>query len=73
MEEAITAYLQALAGKNPSAAPIKSYDTDLVKFVQFLHETNVTTIMPADVSKLDITEYLSFLHQQGLSGVTRAR
>jgi len=73
LEEAITAYLEALAGRNRSAATIKSYGSDLVQFVNFLHETNVAIAAPKDVAKLDVSEFLSFLSQEGKSGVTRAR
>src|SRR4051794_19384739 len=73
LEEAATAFLAALAGKNRSVATIKSYGTDLVQFVRFLHETNAAVSWPDQVEKLDITEFLSFLSQEGLSGITRAR
>jgi site-specific recombinase XerD len=73
LEEAVQVYLEALAGRNRSAATIQSYGSDLVGFVRFLHETNVAVTAPGGVSKLDVSEYLSFLAQQGLSGVTRAR
>src|SRR5215212_8826607 len=73
LEEAATAFLKALAGKNRSPATITSYGRDLVQFVRFLHETNVAATTPDHVEKLDITEYLSFLSQEGLSGVTRAK
>ena len=73
LEEAATAFLEALAGKNRSASTITSYGRDLVQFVHYLHETNMAAITPADVEKLDIVEYMSFLSQEQLTGVTRAR
>src|SRR5688572_29262388 len=66
-------FLLTLEGKNRSRATIQAYRTDLNQFLNWLRETNVTIDAPADVARLDITEYLAFLSERGLSGVSRAR
>ncbi len=73
LEEAVAAFLHALAGQNRSPATIASYGGDLLQFVHFLHDTNVALTRPAQVEKLDVSDFLSFLSQAGRSGVTRAR
>ena len=49
LEEAATAFLEALAGKNRAVAPIKAYGSDLVQFIRYLHETTITATTPAEV------------------------
>jgi integrase/recombinase XerC len=73
LEEALAVYLRSLLGANKSSATIRAYQTDLAQFLAFLHETNLTARMPSDVTRADVTEYLSHLAQRNLSGVTRAR
>jgi site-specific recombinase XerD len=71
--KALVAFLDSLSGKNRSAATLRAYKADVLQFITFLTETDVTKMTPADVSKLDCLEYLSFLAKKGLTGVARAR
>ena len=73
LEKALALFLDSLSGKNRSGATIRAYQTDLLQFITFLHETNVLIAAPQDVQKIDILEYFSFLARKALSGVARAR
>jgi integrase/recombinase XerC len=73
LEKALTAFVDALLGKNRSPATIRAYTTDVRQFLTFLHENNVAITAPADVQKLDVVEYFASLARQGLTGVARAR
>ncbi len=71
--ETLSAFLDSLNGKNRSPATVLAYKTDLLQFFRFLRESNFTIERPADVSRADITDFLSHLAQRKLSGVSRAR
>ncbi|MGI8551926.1 MAG: tyrosine-type recombinase/integrase [Dehalococcoidia bacterium] len=73
LEEALDAFVRALAGQNRSELTIQAYWTDVGQFLAWLHQTNFVATMPHQVTKADLTEYLGFLGNQGRSGVTRAR
>lgn len=73
LEDALEAFLRTLDGKNRSQATIRAYQADLLQFLDFLRESNYTAEDPADVTREDVTEYLSHLANLGLSGVSRAR
>src|SRR5205823_8185506 len=73
LEKGLATFLDALSGKNRSAATIRAYQTDIQQFLYHLHETNVSIQTPADVEKVDILEYLSSLAKRELTGIARAR
>ncbi len=73
LETAVATFLRAQEGKNRRPATLVAYRTDLAQFVAWLRETNGVIDTPAEVTKLDITEYLGHLAKRQLSGVTRAR
>src|SRR5947209_9095875 len=73
LEKGLATFINALSGKNRSAATIRAYQTDLQQFLSFLHETNVSIQTPADVEKVDVVEYLSVLAKRELTGIARAR
>jgi site-specific recombinase XerD len=73
LEKGLAAFVDGLAGKNRSRATLRAYKADVLQFITFLTETDVTKMTPADVSKLDCLEYLSFLAKKGLTGVAMAR
>src|SRR5438067_12704209 len=73
LEKGLATFINALSGKNRSAATIRAYQTDIQQLLSFLHETNVSIQTPADVEKVDIVEYLSALAKRELTGVARAR
>ena len=60
-------------GKNRSHATLRAYRADILQFITFLTETDVTKMAPADVRKIDCLEYLFFLAKKGLTGIARAR
>jgi len=61
LETALAAYLRGLDGANKSPATIRAYQTDLGQFLAFLRETILTARTPSDVTRADVTEYLSHL------------
>src|ERR671939_549615 len=73
LEHALTDFLNSLTGKNRSDATIRAYHTDIHQFIMWLHENSLVIVSPAQVQRVDITEYLSFLSARHLSGVSRAR
>jgi integrase/recombinase XerC len=73
LEQAVTDFLRSLAGKNRSAATVRAYQTDIHQFITWLHENNLVVLSPTQVERADITEYLAFLAERRLSGVSRAR
>src|SRR5205823_12953484 len=73
LEKGLATFLNALSGKNRSAATIRAYQTDIQQFISFLHANNVSIQTPADVEKVDIVEYLSALAKRELTGIARAR
>src|SRR4051812_5988085 len=73
LENGLAIFLNALSGKNRSAATIRAYQTDISQFISFLHATNVSVRTPADVEKMDVVEHLSVLAKRELTGIARAR
>lgn len=67
------AFLAYLEGKNRSEATLKAYRIDLWQFFIWLQQNNLTATTPAHIERADISEYMTFLSRQGMSGVSRAR
>jgi site-specific recombinase XerD len=62
-----------LLSRDLAAATQLAYTTDVRQFLSYLEETTITADSPAKITKADITEYLSYLAEQSVSGVTRRR
>src|ERR687886_320364 len=73
LEKGLATFINALSGKNRSAATIRAYQTDIAQFIAFLHANNVSILTPADVQKLDVMEYLTHCAKRELTGIARAR
>ncbi len=73
LEKALDLFLDSLNGKNRSELTLKAYRTDVGQFISYLHENNAIINSPADATRTDINEYLTFLSQRDLTGVSRAR
>jgi site-specific recombinase XerD len=73
LEEAKSAFLRALEGKNRAASTITAYAADLAHFLSWLRRNNIMATAPHQVQRADITDYLAHLAQQSLMGVSRAR
>src|SRR5256886_9456276 len=73
LEKGLATFLNALSGKNRSAATIRAYQTDISQFIAFLHDTNVSIHTPAEVEKIDVVEYLTSCAKRELTGIARAR
>jgi site-specific recombinase XerD len=65
LEKGLATFLNALSGKNRSAATIRAYSTDIAQFISFLHANNVSIHTPVEVEKIDVMEYLSSLAKRG--------
>jgi integrase/recombinase XerC len=72
LEQGAQAFLRALSGQNKSPATIRAYGDDVGQFITWLH-ANTVVVRPADIARVDITEYLGHLARRGLSGISRAR
>jgi site-specific recombinase XerD len=72
-EQHLADFVRELQGKNSSPLTITAYTTDIRQFLTYAGENNLTVQSPTDITKQDITDFLSSLSQQGRSGVTRAR
>jgi site-specific recombinase XerD len=66
-------YLQSLVGRNLSKHTTIAYQTDLVQFLSWLTENDVTVISPGKITRIHILDYLAYMAGIGRSGVTRAR
>jgi hypothetical protein len=56
LEKGLATFLNALTGKNRSAATLRAYQTDISQFISFLHANNVSIHTPAEVEKIDVME-----------------
>ena len=52
LEKGLAVFINALSGKNRSAATIRAYQTDIQQFIMFLHEISVSAHTPQDVEKV---------------------
>jgi len=73
LEAALAGFLVVLHSKNRSAATIQAYTNDVSQFITWVHDNNITATGPDQIEKVDITEFLAFLGQRHVSGVSRAR
>jgi site-specific recombinase XerD len=71
--ETMTQFLADLSGKNRSSLTIRCYRIDVSQFLTWIQENDLTVSHPAAITKFHLSEYLSSLSDQGLSGRTRAR
>ena len=62
LEKGLTAFSDALLGKNRSSATLRAYRTDVLQFMTFLHENNVAITEVGDVGKMDVLEWVK-LHK----------
>src|SRR3989440_9326543 len=69
----LTRYLNSLTGRNLSKHTAVAYHTDLLQFLTWLTENDVTATTPTTLTRTHILEYLSYLASLGRSGVTRTR
>src|SRR6266849_6393135 len=69
----LTRYLNSLTGRNLSGHTASAYRTDLLQFLTWLAENDVTMNSPEKITRTHILDYLSHLANLGRSGVTRVR
>src|SRR6266480_3719774 len=73
LSTSLTRYLNSLSGRNLSNHTATAYRTDLLQFLNFLAENDITVDSPAKITRTHILDYLSHLAVLGRSGVTRVR
>jgi site-specific recombinase XerD len=73
LQQTVPLFIRSLSGRNLSANTATAYKTDVEQFVRWVMENDGTVLSPAQLSRSHITDFLSFLADQGRSGVTRAR
>src|SRR6266566_3752530 len=69
----LTRYLNSLSGRNLSKHTASAYRTDLLQFLSFLTENDISVTSPEKITRTHILDYLSHLANLGRSGVTRSR
>src|SRR6266487_3458499 len=69
----LTRYLNSLSGRNLSKHTASAYRTDLLQFLSFLTENDISVSSPEKITRTHILDYLSHLAGLGRSGVTRVR
>jgi len=73
LSTSLTRYLNSLSGRNLSDHTATAYRTDLLQFLTWLSENDVTVDSPDKITRTHILDYLSHLAGLGRSGVTRVR
>lgn len=66
-------FLKSLSGRNLSGHTATAYRTDLLQFLSFLTDNDISVTSPANITRTHILDYLSHLAGLGRSGVTRSR
>src|SRR5947208_8056654 len=69
----LTRYLNSLTGRNLSDHTSKAYRSDLLQFLTWLTENDISVRSPEKITRTHILDYLSHLAGLGRSGVTRTR
>jgi integrase/recombinase XerC len=72
-QQTLEQFLSELSGKNRSPLTICCYGIDVSQFLSWISENDLTVSTPAAITKSHLSEYLSSLSNQGLSGRTRTR
>lgn len=73
LSTSLTRYLKSLGGRNLSSHTAAAYRTDLLQFLTWLAENDVSVDSPEKITRNHILDYLSHLSGLGRSGVTRVR
>src|SRR5258708_32653082 len=66
-------FLNSLSGRNLSGHTASAYRTDLLQFLTWLSENDISVTSPEKITRTHILDYLSHLANLGRSGVTRSR
>lgn len=71
--QGLEGFLRSLEGRNCSRHTLLAYATDLSQFLRWLYGTFSADILPEEVQRSDVEDYLFTLSRNGLTGRTRAR
>src|SRR5258708_8375620 len=66
-------FLNSLTGRNLRDHTATAYRSDLLQFLTWLSENDISVNSPEKITRTHILDYLSFLSGLGRSGVTRSR
>src|SRR6266852_8298366 len=69
----LSRYLKSLSGRNLSIHTATAYRTDLLQFLTWISENDVTVDSPEKITRTHILDYLTHLADLSRSGVTRVR
>ncbi len=69
----LTRYLNSLSGRNLSIHTASAYRTDLLQFLTWLAENDISVTSPEKITRTHILDYLTHLADLSRSGVTRVR
>ena len=73
LEATLHQFIRSLIARNQSTHTASAYQTDILQFIDWIQSEDVTITTPQQVTRSEITDYLSHLAELGRSGVTRAR
>ena len=73
LSTSLTRYLGSLGGRNLSDHTATAYRCDLLQFLTWLAENDISVDSPEKITRTHIIDYLSHLANLGRSGVTRVR
>ena len=68
LEKGLATFLNALSGKNRSAATLRAYATDIAQFISFLHANNVSIGYPLKAGQLTYDCRYSTMHGMPVTG-----
>src|SRR5438270_4639723 len=73
LHPSLTRYLNSLTGRNLSKHTAVAYRTDLLQFLTWLTENDISVTSPENITRTHILDYLTHLAGLGRSGLTRTR
>lgn len=73
LEAPLDGFLRALSARNRSNATLTAYSADVRQLLTFVAESNVVVRALHDVERADVIDYLAWLADRHVSGVSRAR
>ncbi len=73
LSTSLTRFLNSLSGRNLSEHTATAYRTDLLQFLTWVSENDVTVDSPSMLTRTHILDYLTHLADLSRSGVTRVR
>jgi site-specific recombinase XerD len=73
LQLATDGFMRSLAAKNRSPKTSEAYSTDLRQFLSWVVENDATVDNVAEIDRTRVLDFLAFLGERKLTGVSRAR